>query len=194
MPDIQLLGIQVGTARPLRAGHRKVSSAIGKTAVDGPLLAGPLGLAGDMQADLAVHGGPDKAVYAYPAAHYAFWRQQRLDHGASLFDETLPHGFVGENLSIDGLLEDAAFIGDELHFPQCTLRITAPREPCFKFNAVMGFSQAAKAMVQSGRCGFYLAVTRPGPIAAGETARLVTGPRRTSVALAFAASMARRSL
>lgn len=192
MLDIQLLSVQVGTAQLMRAGHRNVLSAIGKTAVTGPVLASPLGLAGDMQADLTVHGGVDKAVYAYPATHYAFWRQKRQEHGASLFDEELPHGFAGENLSLDGLLEADAFIGDALHFPHCVMRITEPREPCFKFNAVMGFAHAAKAMAQSGRCGFYLAVLQGGPIEAGETARLVPGPRRESVAQAFAKRMGRR--
>ncbi len=189
---VQLHSVNLGTAKPLRAGRRTILSAIGKTAQADPVLVGLLGLAGDMQADLSVHGGVDKAVYAYPATHYAFWRQQRQDHGVSLFDEALPYGFVGENLSIDGLLEDDVFIGDELHFPNCALRITAPREPCFKFNAVMGFAQAAKLMAQSGHCGFYLAMLRPGPISAGEQARLVCGPRRQSIAQAFAQRMDRR--
>lgn len=188
-----LLSLNIGTAQPLRAGHRTVLSAIGKTAVTGPVLAGPLGLAGDMQADLRVHGGVDKAVYAYPAAHYAFWREQRQAHGASLFDEELPFGFAGENLSIDGVLEHEVFVGDTLHFPHCVLRVTTPREPCFKFNAVMGFAQAARRMAEAGCCGFYLAVQTPGPIETGQVFTLVHGPRRVSIADAFAALCGRRN-
>ena len=191
MANVRLLSVNIGTPKPLRAGHRTVLSAIGKSPVDDAVLAGPLGLAGDAQADLRVHGGVGKAVYAYPAEHYAFWQNQRREHGVSLFDEALPFGFMGENLSIEGLLEEDAFIGDELHFPQCRLRITEPREPCFKFNAVMGFAQASKAMAHSGFCGFYLAVVSAGPIKAGETAQLVPGPRELCVADAFAARMGR---
>lgn len=193
MPQFKLLSIQVGTPRPLRAGQRKVLSAIGKTAAAGRVPVGTLGLVGDTQADLRVHGGLDKAVYAYPAEHYGFWRAQRQAHGASLFDEELPFGFVGENLSIEGLLEDDVFVGDTLHFPECVLRVTAPREPCFKFNAVMGFAQAARAMAQAGCCGFYLAVDSPGSIEADQLFTLAHGPRRMSIANAFAALCGRRA-
>lgn len=189
---LTLLSLNTGTAQPLRAGQRTVLSAIGKTTIAGPVLAGPLGLAGDEQADLRVHGGVDKAVYAYPAVHYAFWRKQRQAHGVSLFDEELPFGFVGENLSIDGLLEREVFVGDTLHFPGCVLRVTAPREPCFKFNAVMGFAQAAREMAQAGCCGFYLAVQTPGSLEAGQVFKLVHGPRRLSIADAFSALCGRR--
>lgn len=186
-PSLQLLSVNTGTTRPLRAGGRSVLSAIGKLPADGPVAVGLMGLAGDAQADLRVHGGLDKAVYAYPAAHYAFWRAQRQAQGVSLFDEELPFGFVGENLSIDGVLEHEVFVGDTLHFPHCVLRITAPREPCFKFNAAMGFAQAARVMAQAGCCGFYLAVDTPGSLAAGQVFTLAQGPRCVSVADAFAA-------
>jgi MOSC domain-containing protein YiiM len=152
-----------------------------------------LGLAGDEQADLSVHGGLDKAVYAYPMAHYAFWQAQRREHGVSLFDEVLPAGFAGENLSVDGPLEEDIFVGDTLQFPDCTLRVTAPREPCFKFNAVMGFAQASRAMARAGCCGYYLAVDTPGSIAPGQHATLVPGRRSLSIAQAFAAKFARHA-
>lgn len=183
----RVTSIQVGTARPLMAGGRRVLSAIGKQGVNGPVAVGRLGLAGDEQADLSVHGGLDKAVYAYPVEHAAFWQARRRAHGVSLFDEPLPPGFMGENLSIIGLLEHAAWVGDTLHFPDCVLRVTAPREPCFKFNAVMGFAEASRAMVEAGACGFYLAVAVPGTIEAGQAFTVVPGPRGLSVAQAFAA-------
>lgn len=184
---MQLLSVNTGSARPLRIGSRSFLSAIGKSAVAGPVAVGRLGLHGDEQADPSVHGGLDKAVYAYPSEHLAFWQAQRRAHGVTLFDEVLPPGFVGENLSLAGLLEREVWIGDTLHFPGCVLRVTAPREPCFKFNAVMGLSQAGRLMMQHACPGFYLAVVQPGPIEAGQPFALVPGVRGLSVLDAFAA-------
>ena len=181
---MRLLSINTGLARPLSvAGGRQVLSAIGKTPVAGPVAAGVLGLQGDEQADLSVHGGRDKAVYAYPVEHLPFWVQERSERG--LGKDALAPGFMGENLSIEGLLEDQVWIGDTLHFPGASLRVTAPREPCFKFTEIMGFAQAGKRMMQQGCCGFYLSVVRPGPLQAGETWSLEPGPRGLSVREAF---------
>ena len=188
MTAMQLVHINLGKVRPLRVGERKMMSAIGKTPVPGPVSVGPLGLEGDEQADLSVHGGLDKAVYAFPLAHLAYWQQQRMAHSVSLFEETdeaLPPGFVGENLSLTGLSEDAVYIGDRLHFAACVLRVTQPREPCGKFNAVMGYAQAARDMVQSGCCGFYLAVESAGTLRPGESFELVAGSRQVSIAQAL---------
>jgi MOSC domain-containing protein YiiM len=182
----QLVHINLGTVRRLRVGERNLMSAIGKAPVLGPVKVAPLGLVADEQADLSVHGGLDKAVYAFPLEHLAYWQQQRVAHGVSLFEETLPPGFVGENLSLTGLREDEVFIGDRLHFADCVLRVTQPREPCGKFNAVMGYAQAARDMVQSGRCGFYLAVESAGVLRPGEPFELVAGSRQVSIAQALA--------
>ena len=183
--QVTLYSINLGHAQPLLAGGRKVLSGIGKRAVTGAVQVGRMGLAGDDVADLSVHGGLDKAVYAYPLEHYAFWQAALREHGASLFDEVLPAGFMGENLTITGLLEQDVYVGDVLQFANCALRVTAPREPCFKFNAVMGFSLAAKRMVQTQHCGFYLSVDTPGTLTAGETATLVPGRRALSIAQAI---------
>jgi MOSC domain-containing protein YiiM len=191
MPPLRLLSVNTGATHRLQTEGRSVLTAIGKRAVAGPVAVGRMGLAGDEQADPSVHGGLDKAVYAYPAEHYPFWQAQRREHGVSLFNEDLPPGFVGENLTIEGLLEADVWVGDELHFPHCSLRVTAPREPCFKFNAVMGFNRAAKAMAEAGCCGFYLAVDAPGTVAAGETFRLMPGPRRLGIPEAFGAKRAK---
>lgn len=168
-------------------GGRNILTAIGKSPVSGPVAVNRLGLDGDEQADLSVHGGLDKAVYAYPVEHRAFWQTQRQAQGVSLFDEPLPHGFMGENLSLEGLLEDQVWIGDELHFPGCVLRVTAPREPCFKLSTVMGLPHAGRLMVEHACPGFYLAVVQPGWIEAGQVFTRTPGVRGLSVADAFAA-------
>lgn len=160
-------------------------SAIGKTAVSGPIAVGVLGLAGDEQADLSVHGGLSKAVYALPSEHLAWWQAQRQTRGATMFEETLAPGFLGENLSLQGLLEKDLFIGDRLDFGDVVLRVTQPREPCGKFNAVMGYALAAKDMVQSGRCGFYLAVEQTGFLHAGATCQVLAGSRSVRVSEAL---------
>ncbi|ART53395.1 sulfurase [Acidovorax carolinensis] len=192
-PTLQVHSVNVGTAQHLRIGERKILTAIGKSSTPGPVAVGRLGLAGDEQADLSVHGSLDKAVYAYPAVHYAFWQTQRRERGVSLFDEPLPPGFLGENLTVEGLLEQDVYVGDRLHFPECVLRVTAPREPCYKFNAVMGFAQAGRAMAIAGCCGWYLAVEQPGSIAAGQTATLVPGQRGLSIAQAFSGKFAKHA-
>lgn len=177
--------MQLGRVQPLQVGGRKLMSAIGKTPVQGPVSVGPLGLAGDEQADLSVHGGLSKAVYALPAEHLPWWQAQRQKYGATMFDEQLHPGYLGENLSLQGLLEQDLFIGDSLDFGDVVLRVTQPREPCGKFNAVMGYAQAAKDMVQSGRCGFYLAVDRPGQLQANARCVVMAGPQALSVAQAL---------
>ena len=181
----QILSIQTGQVRPLMVGGRKLVSAIGKMPVSGPIAAGVLGLAGDEQADLSVHGGLSKAVYALPSEHLAWWQAQRQIHGATMFEEALAPGYLGENLSLQGQLETDLFVGDRLDFGGVVLRVTQPREPCGKFNAVMGYALAAKDMVHSGRCGFYLAVDKPGILQAGASFEVIPGPRSTSVAQAL---------
>ena len=166
-------------------GGRKLVSAIGKATVSGPIEVGVLGLAGDEQADLSVHGGLSKALYAFPSEHLPWWQAQRQLHGATMFEEPLAPGYLGENLSLQGLLEQDLFIGDRLDFGDVVLRVTQPREPCGKFNAVMGFAQAAKDMVQSGRCGFYLAVEQTGLLQAGGSFQIISGPSSVSVAQAL---------
>lgn len=184
---MRIVSVNTGLARPLRVGERTVLSGIGKTPVTGARVVGRMGLAGDEQADPSVHGGLSKAVYAYPVEHLPFWTEQRRSHGVSLFDETIAPGFMGENLSIEGLLEHQVWIGDELHFPDCVLRVTAPREPCYKLNAVMGLNTAGRLMVERGCPGFYLAVAQPGSLAAGQNFTLRPGSRGLGVRDAFLA-------
>lgn len=189
--SIPLLSLNLGAIRPLAIDGRKVMTAIGKAAVAGPVAVGRLGLAGDEQADPSVHGGLDKAIYAYPAQHYAGWQARRREAGVSLFDEVLPPGFLGENLTLAGLDETEVWVGDTLHFPDCVLRVTEPRQPCFKFNAVMGYARAAKDMVLTGHSGWYLAVDQPGTLTAGQTCTVRPGARSLSIAQALAGKRAK---
>lgn len=166
---------------------RRVLTAIGKRPVQGPVAVRPLGLDGDEQADLSVHGGLSKAVYAYPREHYGFWQTVRAQARVSLWDDELPPGALGENLTIEGLREDQLWVGDRWHLPGCVLAVSEPRMPCFKFAAAMGFAQAVKLMAQSGYCGSYLAVVQPGTVCAGDGIRLEPGPRDVSIAELFRA-------
>lgn len=185
---MKILSVNTARALPRLIQGRQVLTAIGKQPVDGPVAIGALGLAGDEQADPSVHGGLTKAVYAYPVLHYPFWQTVRAQAKAAAPDAVLPHGFLGENLTIDGLDESRLWIGDRLRLPSgCTLAVTEPRRPCFKFNAVMGFAQASKLMNQSGYCGSYLAVMQPGTVQAGDAVELLPGPREVNLRQLFLA-------
>ncbi len=187
----RIVSVQTGVVRPLRVGERRVLSAIGKTPVGGAVAVGPLGLAGDEQADPAYHGGLDKAVYAYPVEHLPTWQRLRRERGVSMFDEPLPFGFVGENLSVEGLRESEVWIGDEWVIGDLVLRVTAPREPCSKFNAVAGLPDAGRLMVDACNCGWYLAVAQPGTVRAGQDIVVRPGRRGMTVAQAFLAKRAK---
>jgi MOSC domain-containing protein YiiM len=182
---MHVISVNTSSARPMDIDGREVLTGIGKRGVAGPVEAHALGLAGDEQADMSVHGGLSKAVYAYPVEHYAFWQTVRAQAGVAGWGDPLPHGFMGENLTLSGLLEAQVCVGDVLRFANCELAVSEPRFPCFKFNAVMGFNQASKLMVSSGWCGFYLAVRVPGTLAAGEAFELIHGPRDVGIAELF---------
>lgn len=187
--DCKLIGLQTGAARKVQIQGRNILTAIRKSAVQGRVPVLPLGLAGDEQADPSVHGGLDKALYAYPSEHYAFWQEARRAAGVSDIDDQLPFGAVGENLTLQGLLEHGVWVGDILRFAHCALRVVQPREPCFKFNAAMGYNNAVKDMALSGRCGFYLAVDEPGSLQAGDAFSLVPGPRQMGIPELFKAKL-----
>ena len=187
----RVLSVQVGTARRMKIGERSILTAYGKQPVAGAVPALPLGLLGDEQADLSIHGGLEKAVYAYPSEHYAFWQAARRQAGLGEIDDSLPHGSLGENLTLRGLLETGVWAGDVLKFPGCELRVTLPREPCYKFNAAMGFGHASRLMAQTGFCGFYLAVKTPGTLRAGDAFELLPGRRGVGIPALFAAKLAK---
>ena len=187
----RLLSLNVARVSAVTIREREVMTAIGKRAVDGPRAVGTLGIEGDEQADLTVHGGPSKAVYAYPSEHYPFWQTVRAQAGVAPWDAPLVPGALGENLTLAGVVESDVFIGDVLRFPNCALAVSGPRFPCFKFNAAMGFTHAAKLMVQSAWCGWYFSVRDPGTIAAGESFAIVPGPRVVGIIELFRARTGR---
>ncbi len=180
-----LISLNTARARVLVIDGREVMSGICKRAVEGAVDVGPLGLAGDEQADMSVHGGLSKAVYAYPIEHYGFWQTVRAQANVAAWEDAPPMGLLGENLTLQGLLETEAWIGDVLKFADCELAVSEPRFPCFKFNAAMGFKQASKLMVANAWCGFYLAVRTPGRLHAGESFELIPGPREIGITELF---------
>jgi MOSC domain-containing protein YiiM len=190
---MRVVQVCVGRARAVQIDGRRVMTAIAKTPAAGPVAVRPLGLEGDEQADPGVHGGLAKAVYAYPQEHYAFWQTVRAQAGAAPWGEALPPGSLGENLLVQGLAEDRLWIGDRLRIgggpqgPGCVLTVSGPRLPCFKFNAAMGFAQAARLMLQSGWCGAYLAVLEAGFVQAADAIELLPGPREVNLRELFRA-------
>ena len=186
---LKLLSVQIGAARRVKMGERTILTAIGKQLIHGNVPVMPLGLMGDEQADLSIHGGLEKAIYAYPSEHYAFWRDARVGSAAGLLDDSLQPGLLGENLTLAGLRETDVWAGDTLQFANCVLAVTIPREPCYKLNVALGFSGAMRLMATSGFCGFYLAVREPGSISAGESFKLIPGRRSVSIPQLFNAKM-----
>jgi len=186
---MRIRSVNVAQPETRHIDGRPVLTAIGKRPVAGPIAVAALGLDGDGQADASVHGGLTKAVYAYPSEHFGFWQTVRAQAQAAGWADPVPPGLLGENLTLEGLTEDRLWIGDRLHLPGAVLAVSEPRFPCFKFNAVMGFNQAAKLMAQSGYCGSYLGVIRPGQVAAGDPIELEPGPREVNLRELFRARM-----
>jgi MOSC domain-containing protein YiiM len=188
---MKVLSVAVGRPKDVEWRGEAVNTAINKTPVHGPVAVRRLNLEGDQQADLTVHGGPNKAVYAYPSEHYRFWQTVRSQARVSPWDDALPPGSLGENLTLVGLLESQVWVGDVLRFPDADLAVSEPRFPCFKFNAAMGFAQAAALMQANAWCGFYLTVLRPGTLQCGQAFELIAGPREVGITELFRARSGR---
>lgn len=158
---MKLLSVNVGLPRDIAWRGEIVRTSIFKDRVSGRVRVERLNLEGDRQSDLSVHGGSEKAVYVYPSEHYAFWR-------AELPGMDLPWGIFGENLTTEGLLEDAVHIGDRLWAGSAEFLVTQPRMPCFKLGIRFGRPDILKRFLHSGRTGYYLRVLREGEVAAGD--------------------------
>jgi MOSC domain-containing protein YiiM len=176
---------------------RRVNSAIDKRPVSQQadpvsIYVGPLGLEGDEKADLNVHGGPEKALYCYPIEHYAFWEDTLARQASALCP--LSHGFFGENLTIEGVLENEVFVGDVWRMGELECMVQELRKPCFKFIQKIGFHEAGAMMVRTARSGWYLSVTQTGTLKAGDTIRVEAGPRKISITQQNALLKAERRL
>lgn len=163
---MKLTSVQVGLPRQVTWRGRNVTTGIFKEPVAGPVMMRTLNLVGDAQADLSVHGGPDKAVYAYPVEHYEYW-------GRELPDMKLPPGMFGENLTTEGLLEKDVFIGDRFRLGGAEVVVTQPRVPCYKLGVKFARADMVKRFLVSRRSGFYFAVLREGEVQAGDTIELL---------------------
>lgn len=176
----RLVAVSVGRPREVEWDGEMVLTSIFKDPVPGRVQVSKLGLQGDQQSDLEVHGGEDKAVYAYPSEHYAFWREQ-------LPGVPLPWGVFGENLTVEGLLESGVHIGDRFRMGSAEFTVTEPRMPCYKLALRFGRPDIVKRFLKSGRTGFYLAVLKEGEIGAGDAIEsLGQGQDRISVAAVVA--------
>jgi MOSC domain-containing protein YiiM len=159
---MKVISINVGLPREIQWRGKTVRTSIFKAPVSGSVLVKRLNIAGDQQSDLSVHGGPDKAVYAYPSEHYAFWRVE-------LPGLDLSWGAFGENLTTEGLSEDTIHIGDRLRVGSTEFTVTQPRMPCFKLGIRFNRPDMVKRFLLSGRTGFYLSVFQEGEVTAGDS-------------------------
>ena len=157
---MEIVSICAGPARRILWRGEEVSTAIFKTPVESAKI-GPLGLEGDEQADRKVHGGPDKAVYAYSAEHYPWWRER-------LPGRELAHGAFGENLTVSGLDETAVCLGDSYLAGSTLLTAVRPRLPCAKLGLRFDDPGMVKRFAQSLRLGVYFRVARPGRASRGD--------------------------
>ena len=163
---MQVISVNVGQPREVVWKGQTVVTGIFKEAVEGRIAVRRLNLEGDRQADLTVHGGLEKAIYAYPAEHYPFWREQ--------FPEMeMPWGMFGENLTITGILEDTVHIGDHFQVGSAKLMVTQPRLPCYKLGIKFGREEILRRFLRSGMTGFYFAVLEEGEVAAGDPINLL---------------------
>jgi len=163
---LKIVSINAGKPRTVEWKGKSVTTGIYKEPVEGPVMMRTLNLDGDKQADLKVHGGVSKAVYAYPVEHYAFWRER-------LPDMELPYGMFGENFTTEGLLEDDMHVGDVYRVGEGEVRVTEPRMPCYKLGIKFGRSDILKMFLASMRTGFYFAVVKRGMVKAGDTFELM---------------------
>jgi MOSC domain-containing protein YiiM len=182
-PMMQLVSVNVGLPRTIRVADRKIYTGIYKSEVKGPVAVRRLNLEGDRQADLRVHGGERKAVYAYPVEHYPFW--------GSVYPELeLPWGSFGENLTTSGMTESTVSIGDQFRIGSAVLQVTQPRMPCFKLATKFDDDDIIETFTASGRSGFYFSVVQEGEIKAGDAIELI---KHDPDALTVSAALARKA-
>ena len=163
---MKVLSVNVGLPREVTWHGKRVTTGIFKEPIQDRVIMRRLNLDGDQQADLTVHGGISKAVYAYPSEHYGYWRTE-------LPAMDLCWGMFGENFTTDGLLENAVYIGDRFQIGETEVMATEPRMPCYKLGIKFGRADIIKRFLASRRTGFYFAVMREGLVGAGDTVELI---------------------
>ena len=164
---MKLVSVNVGLPREVISKGKTVSTGIFKEPVEGRVLVRTLNLDGDRQADLKVHGGIHKAVYAYPAEHYDYWRRE-------LPGVPLPWGMFGENLTVEGMFEGVTRIGDQCRIGTAELVVTQPRLPCYKLAVKFGREDIIKRFLDSRLTGFYFAVLKEGEVGAGDSIEMIS--------------------
>jgi len=163
---MKIISVNVGLPKLVLRNGEPVSTGIFKEPVAHRVRVRTLNLDGDRQADLNVHGGPEKAVYAYPHEHYPFWKRE-------LPDMDLPLGMFGENFTTEGMLESEIHIGDRFRIGSAELMVTQPRMPCYKLGIRFGRTDMLKRFLVSERTGFYFSVLREGEVGAGDEVELI---------------------
>jgi MOSC domain-containing protein YiiM len=163
---MKLLSVHCGLPREVVWHGSKVTTSIFKEPVPGRIALRALNLDGDKQSDLTVHGGKDKAVYCYPVEHYEYWKVELPGHA-------LPMGAFGENFTTEGLSEDSVHIGDRFSVGSAQVVVSQPRLPCYKLGVRFESDDMVKRFLESGRPGFYLAVTHEGEVGAGDEIRVL---------------------
>jgi len=163
---LRLLSLNVGLPRKVRFQGELVTTGIFKEPVRGPVRIRKLNIDGDKQADLKVHGGVNKAVYAYAREHYDYWRQE-------LPDMSLPWGMFGENFTTEGMFEEMVNIGDQFRVGTAKLVATQPRMPCYKLGVKFGRMDMIKRFLASGLSGIYFRVIKEGELEQGDEIKLI---------------------
>ncbi len=173
---MKLISINVGLPQLISWKGREFETGIFKSRTEGSVNVQFLNLNGDRQADLSVHGGPNKAVYAYPIEHYPYWQE-------FLSLPSLEMGAMGENVTLEGLKETDICVGDILGIGSAEFVVTQPRIPCFKLEAKFKRDDLVKAFLRSGLSGFYFAVRKEGQIQAGDPVQILSRePQQISIA------------
>jgi MOSC domain-containing protein YiiM len=163
---MKILSVNVGLPREVISGGKSVTTGIYKSPVHRRVKVSRLNIEGDGQADLSVHGGPNKAVYAYPSEHYDHWRHE-------FPGMEMPWGMFGENLTLEGLLEDDAHIGDRFRMGTAVLMVTQPRLPCYKLGIRFGRGDMPERFLSGRRTGFYFAIVEEGELGEGDGLELI---------------------
>jgi len=164
---MKIISLNVARPRLTVYNGNTINTGMFKQSVSGPVALRTLNLDGDQQADLAVHGGPNKAVYGYPSEHYGVWREE-------LPGTNLPWGMFGENFTTEGLFERDMHIGDRLQIGSAIIVVRQPRIPCYKLAAKFRRNDILARFLRSGRSGFYFSVEREGVVTAGNSFEILS--------------------